>query len=68
MPVGPVDTAGLDVNIHGVYSDALVALEGLLVGRVGVPGEQAADLIVIGNVKDLVLGACQSQRPPVRWA
>lgn len=68
VPVGPVDTAGLDVNIHGVYPDALIALEGLLVGRVGVPGEQATDLIVISNVKDLVLGACQSQRPPVRWA
>lgn len=68
VPVGPVDTAGLDVNIHGVYADALIALEGLLVGRVGVPGEQAADLIVISNVEDLVLGACQRQRLPVRWA
>lgn len=31
VPVGPVDAAGLDVDIHGVDADALVALEGLLV-------------------------------------
>lgn len=31
VPVGPVDAARLDVHIHGVDADALIALEGLLV-------------------------------------
>lgn len=32
VPISPVDTASLDMDIHGVYADTLVALEGLLIG------------------------------------
>ena len=32
VPVSPVDTAGLDMDIHGIYADTLIALECLLVG------------------------------------
>lgn len=39
MPVGPVDMASLDVDIHGIDADALVTLEGLLVSRMRVAGE-----------------------------
>lgn len=31
VPVGPVDAASLDVDIHGIDADALITLEGLLV-------------------------------------
>lgn len=31
VPVGPIDTAGLDMDIHGIDADTLVTLEGLLV-------------------------------------
>lgn len=57
MPVGPIDTASLDMDIHGVDADSLVTLEGLLISRMGVTGEQAADLIVISYVQDLILRA-----------
>lgn len=50
VPVSPVDAACLDVDIHGIYSDTLITLEGLLVGRLRVPREQAANLVVISNV------------------
>lgn len=62
VPVGPIDTASLDMDIHGINADALVALECLLVSRMGVPREQAADLIVISNVQDLVLRAWRNKR------
>lgn len=65
MPVGPIDTAGLDMDIHGIDADTFVTLEGLLVSRMGVTGEQAADLIVIGDVEDLILGAWTGERPGV---
>lgn len=39
VPVGPVDVASLDVDIHGIDADALVTLEGLLVSRMRVAGE-----------------------------
>lgn len=67
VPVGPIDTASLDVDIHGINADTLITLEGLLVSRMGVPGEQAADLIVISNVQDLVLRAWKGNRLDVRW-
>ena len=54
MPVGPVDAASLDVDIHGIDADALVTLEGLLISRMGVAGEQAADLIVVSDIQDLI--------------
>lgn len=31
VPVGPVDTAGLNMDVHGIDADALVTLEGLLI-------------------------------------
>lgn len=65
VPVGPIDTAGFDVDIHGINADTLVTLEGLLVSRMGVTGEQAADLIVIGDVEDLILRAWMGKRPGV---
>lgn len=57
VPVGPIDTASLDMDIHSVDADSLVTLEGLLISRMGVTGEQAADLIVISYVQDLILRA-----------
>lgn len=65
VPVGPIDTAGLDMDIHGIDTDTLVTLEGLLVSRMGVTGEQAADLIVVGDVEDLILRAWTGKRPGV---
>lgn len=65
MPVGPVDVASLDVDIHGVDADALVTLEGLLVSRMRVAGEQAADLVVVSNVQDLILRAWRDKSPDV---
>lgn len=65
MPVGPIDTASLDMDIHGIDADALITLEGLLISRMGVAGEQAADLIVVGDVEDLILRACRGKRPAV---
>lgn len=53
VPVGPEDAVGLDVQVHGVDADAGVALEGLLVAPAGHPGVQAADLVVVGDVKNL---------------
>lgn len=65
MPVGPVDTASLDVDIHGIDADTLVTLEGLLVSRMGVAGEQAADLIVVSDIQDLILRAWRDKSPDV---
>lgn len=66
VPVGPIDTASFDVDIHGINADTLVTLEGLLISRMGVTGEQAADLIVVSNVQDLILRACRGKRSDVR--
>lgn len=66
VPVGPIDTASLDVDVHGVDAHSLVTLEGLLVSRVRVTGEQAADLIVISNVQDLIFRAWRGERSDVR--
>lgn len=65
MPVGPVDAASLDMDIHGIDADALVTLEGLLISRMGVAGEQAADLIVVSNIQDLILRAWRDKSPDV---
>lgn len=55
VPVGPVDFVALDVDVHGIDAHVLVTLEGRLVGRVGVEGVHAPDLVVIRDVEDLVL-------------
>lgn len=67
VPVGPVDAASLDVDIHGIDADALVTLEGLLISRMGVAGEQAADLIVVSDIQDLILRAWRDKSPDVGW-
>ena len=67
MPVGPVDAASLDVDIHGIDADALVTLEGLLISRMGVAGEQAAYLIVVSDIQDLILRAWRDKSPDVGW-
>lgn len=66
VPVGPIDTASLDVDVHGIDAHSLVTLEGLLVSRVRVTGEQAADLIVVSNVQDLIFRAWRGERSDVR--
>lgn len=43
VPIGPVDAASLDMDIHGIDADTLITLEGLLISRMGVTGEQASD-------------------------
>lgn len=53
VPVGPKDAVGLDVHVHRIYSNAGVALEGLLVAPVGHAGVQAADLVIVGDVENL---------------
>lgn len=57
VPVGPIDPACLDVDIHSINANTLITLEGLLISRMWMAGEQAADLIVISDVQDLVLRA-----------
>ena len=48
VPVGPVDAASLDMDIHGIDADALVTLEGLL-----IPGYRgiAQGLVATGRVQ-----------------
>jgi hypothetical protein len=31
VPVGPIDAASLDMDIHGINADTLITLEGLLI-------------------------------------
>lgn len=62
VPVGPKDTVALDVQVHGVDAHAGVSLEGLLVAPVGHARVQAADLVVVGDVKDLPAAVQVCQR------
>lgn len=55
MPIGPEDAVGLDVHVHGLDAHVGVALERLLVHPVGHARVQTADLVVVGNVEDLLL-------------
>lgn len=54
VPVGPKDAVGLHVQVHRIDAHAGVALEGLLVAPVGHSGVQTADLVVIGDVENLL--------------
>lgn len=64
MPVGPKDSVGLNVQVHGVDAHAGVSLEGLLIAPVGHARVQAADLVVVGNIKDLptAVQVCQGKK------
>lgn len=53
VPVGPEDAVCLDVQIHGINSDACIALEDLLIAPVRHPRIQAPDFIIISYVENL---------------
>lgn len=55
MPVGPVKAISLHMQVHGVDAHIGVALEGQLVAPVWHRGIQAADLIVVPEIKHMSL-------------
>lgn len=64
VPVGPKDVVRLDVQIHGIDSDARVALKDLLIAPVWHPRIQAADFIIVSNVENLLAAVhiCKKRR------
>lgn len=53
MPVGPEDSPGFDVHVHGVDAHGGVSLEGL--GPGPALGVEGSNLVIIRHVQDLTL-------------
>lgn len=53
VPIGPVNTVGLDVNVHSINANICISLENLLIAPVWHARVQATNLVVICNVEHL---------------
>lgn len=56
VPICPINTVCLDMQVHGINAYVGITLEYLLVAPVWHERVQAADLIIISNVEHLSLG------------